>query len=262
MATPITDSIAAIQALASERDTLANALAAAEEQIADLRARAERADAELARAEERRKVPLDAEKLARIYTKHVCPEATRAMLPIEVAGMRAALLALREAMGSEQAVTASLHPSIEDGIKAGLLAAFDAACSVAAPVHDKSREANEIHRLEICAALAYACTDLPAPVVEREAVPEEYRSLADAVVDRLKKRRVAGASPADPRPVCIGCGVRWVPAEGVDATQVRCDRCERVSMVESRPLSKKSRRGSRQRPTRCGRGGSDGRDER
>ena len=53
--TSITDNIAAIQALAAERDTLANALAAADELIADLYARLERADAELARAEERRR---------------------------------------------------------------------------------------------------------------------------------------------------------------------------------------------------------------
>jgi len=35
------------------------------------------------------------------------------------------------------------------------------------------------------------------------------------------------ANKNDPRPKCIGCGQRWTPREGVDATAVECDVCER-----------------------------------
>lgn len=32
-------------------------------------------------------------------------------------------------------------------------------------------------------------------------------------------------SQIDPRPPCIRCGQRWIPAEGIDATMRACDAC-------------------------------------
>lgn len=154
--------------------------------------------AELALAEP--EVPLDAERLARIRWEHICGRGGAfARVPFvnltadskedAVAGMRAALLALRAAMGSEAAAKAyrkAAYPFAQQDLAPsfhyynGVAAAFDAACKAAEPADDEAAKLRaEVERLTLerdtykANTKAYRALELTPTTVE--ALAQVYR---------------------------------------------------------------------------------------
>lgn len=92
-----------------------------------------------------------------------------------------------------------------------------------------------------CAVAVFCRRDQKwAPCEHAECQPSRKPERADVTEARARPAEPADRSKIDPRPTCIRCGRRWVPAEGVDATVTAC--CEPAASGEVAELLREADR--------------------
>lgn len=206
-------------------------------------------------------VPLDAERLARIEWGRRTDD-DRPVIDFDdmdegqrrgaVADMRAALLALRAAMGSGPAVEAYCAPRRDGSHRARLLAAFDAACSVAEPVGDEAAKLraeverlNKVHAFDV-AAIAQLRNERDAAQADVERLRDERDSAERERIDVARNVDRLTRELADAREALATTSDTWAKykadAEAWRALELTPTSVEALeSLIEAAPAGHEAR---------------------